>query len=57
MKRAYNGNQRAKQIALKLWKSERLSSRKLADKLLELGYVESISHVTCMRWIDEFKHL
>lgn len=57
MKRAYNGNQRAKQIALKLWKSERLSSRKLADKLLELGYVESISHVTCMRWIDEFKNL
>lgn len=58
MKRAYNGNDRAKKIAVRLWQENpKITYRALADKLIDLGYVETISHVTCKNWIDEFKTL
>tara|TARA_R110001632_G_scaffold14286_1_gene48325 strand:- start:1471 stop:1653 length:183 start_codon:yes stop_codon:yes gene_type:complete len=54
-KKVYNGNDRAKMIAEKLFTNGLENSRQLAKRLTELGYVESISHVTCYRWIEEFK--
>jgi len=56
MKKAYNGNTRAKQVAQRLYNNGLNNSRKLQEKLIELRHVETISHVTCFRWIEEFKH-
>lgn len=55
MKKPYNGNARAKQVAYKLFSNGLHNSRRLREALLEAKHVETISHVTCFRWIEEFK--
>ena len=36
-------------------KVARKRSREIQTKLIQLGYVEDISHVTCYRWVLEFE--
>lgn len=55
IKKPYNGNTRAKMIALKLYEGGEKRSREIQTKLIQLGYVEDISHVTCYRWVLEFE--